>query len=448
MSQRLVVLLLSSSYCRLTLTAVLTLGWASFSQAQDWSHWRGSERNGITSQTSGWTGDAWIGDTPSWKTNTGSGATSPLIIGDEVYVIGWQNHHDVLRCLDLRSGNEKWAQKYAGQEYGRHAVGDQNFFRGVTGTPEYDAKSQRLFTLSCDGNLRAWNIASGENGSPLWSLNLYQDYGIERRPQITKKKNTLRDYGYTSSPLAFGANIIVEVGDPKTGNLMAFRQSDGKRMWSSENRDVAGHSGGPNLLEVDGVPCAVVATSYHLLVTRLDGDHAGETVAEYPWATDYSNTIASASPHQASQSVLIASRYNNNAMARVEISLQNGAREVWRNRYPTGVCTPVVFKDHIYFANKGIYCVDFSDGKLVWEGGRVSDAGSCIVTGDERLITWANGGDLTLTETATRSPQSFRILAVKRALLNDMAWPHVIAANGHLLVKTVNGDLMCYSLDK
>ena len=443
------VTLLLSSACRIVLTAAATFGWsASFSQAEDWPHWRGSERNGITSESSAWNGKDWLENPPVWKTNTGSGAASPLVVGDQVFVIGWSDGNDLLRCLDLRSGKEQWAQRYPGPQHGRHAVGDQNFFRGVTGTPEYDPVSERLFTLSCDGQLSAWDVATGKKGQPLWSRNLYDDYGIEQRPQITRKKNTRRDYGYTSSPLAFGDNVIVEVGDPGSGNLMAFRQSDGSHLWSSENRDVAGHSGGPNLLEVDGVACAVIATSYHLLVTRLDGDHAGKTVAEFPWATDFSNTIASASPHQASQSVLIASRYNNNAMARVEISLKNGAREVWRNRYPSGVCTPVIFKDHLYFANKGIYCIDFASGKLIWEGGRVSDAGSCIVTGDERLITWANAGDLTLTETATRSPDRCRILAEKPAVLDDMAWPHVVAANGHLLVKTVNGDLVCFSLEK
>ena len=171
-------------------------------------------------------------------------------------------------------------------------------------------------------------------------------------------------------------------------------------------------------------------------------------MAEFPWATDFSNTIASAAPHQGSQSVLIGSRYNHNAMARVTISLDKGATEVWRNRYPSGVCTPIVHKNHIYFANKGLWCVDFATGKLVWEGGRVSDAGSCLVTGDDRLMVWANGGDLSLADTAVLSPEKCNILVEKQRLLRDKAWPHLVLANGHLLLKTVNGDVLCYAVDE
>lgn len=413
--------------------------------AEDWSHWRGPQRTGITSEGSGWTekdGAPWLNRAPVWKINSGDGAASPLVIGDRVYLIGWKDGRDTLRCVDLKTGKPHWEKSYAAKKYGRNAVGDQQFFRGVTATPEYDPVSKRLFTLGCDGQLCAWDL----DGKSLWQLNLYDRFGIERRPQITKRKNTRRDYGYTTAPLAFGDHIIVEVGDPKTGNLMAFRQSDGKLAWTSENSDVAGHSGGPNLLTVDGVPCAVIATSYHLLVTRLDGDRAGETVGEFPWATDFSNTISSAAPDQASQSVLISSRYNHNAMARVSISLDKGAAEVWRNRYPSGVCTPVIHKDHIYFANKGLWCVDFATGKLVWEGGRVSDAGSCLVTADDRLLVWANAGDLSIADTAVYSPKKCSILTEKRGLLKDMAWPHLVLANGHLLVKTVNGDVLCFAI--
>ena len=413
--------------------------------AEDWPHWRGPQRTGITAEESGWTakdGALWLEQAPIWKINSGAGAASPLVIGDRVYLIGWKDGRDTLRCLDLSTGKSLWEKSYGAPQYGRHAVGDQGFFRGVTATPEYDPVTKRLFTLGCDGQLCAWDL----DGKSLWQLNLYDRFGIERRPQITKRKNTRRDYGYTSSPLAFGLHIIVEVGDPNKGNLMAFRQSDGIQQWSSDNYDVAGHSGGPNLLEVEGLACAVVATSYNLLVTLIEGDQAGHTVAEFPWPTDFSNTISSAAPHQPSQSVLISSRYNQNAMARVAISLKKGASEVWRNRYPSGVCTPVIYKDHIYFANKGLWCIDFATGKLVWEGGRVSDAGSCLVTADERLQVWANSGDLSLADTAVHSPKKCNILFEKRALLKDMAWPHLVLANGHLLVKTVNGDVLCFAI--
>jgi hypothetical protein len=133
-------------------------------------------------------------------------------------------------------------------------------------------------------------------------------------------------------------------------------------------------------------------------------------------------------------------------MARVSVSLAGGAREVWRNRHPTGVCTPVIHEGKIYFANHGVHCVDFASGERLWEGGRTGDAGSCFVTGDGRLVVWGNDGDLALVEGHSRSPDRCTVLAERRGVLHDMAWPHAVASHGHLLCKTLNGDLVCFPL--
>ncbi len=169
-------------------------------------------------------------------------------------------------------------------------------------------------------------------------------------------------------------------------------------------------------------------------------------VASFEWKTDFSNTIAGIAV--AGRDVLISSRYNQMSMARVQLDLENGAREVWRNRYPTGVCTPVIHGGKIYFANKGVFCVDFASGDLDWAGGKVDDAGSCLVTGDNRLVVWANGGDLSLFETAERSPDRCLELGNLPDLFTDMAWPHVVLAEGRLFLKTLSGDLACVPVSR
>ncbi|HUF64234.1 MAG TPA: PQQ-binding-like beta-propeller repeat protein [Verrucomicrobiales bacterium] len=413
-------------------------------RAGDWLHWRGSERSGVVSEESGWRPAApWPGAEPRWRTNAGAGASSPLVVDGKVYVIGWSRGRDTVRCLDVDSGAILWEQSYAAPEYGREATGDQGLYRGATATPEFDPDSGLLFTLGCDGTLNAWDIRNG--GRQVWTLNLYDRFAIPRRPQITKRRGTQRDYGYTAAPMVWDEWLVVEAGDPQRGCLMAFpKRTGGDPVWTSESKDPAGHSGGMVPMIVDGIPCVAVATSRNALVVRLDGVNAGKTVAEFPWETDFSNTIAGVAAH--GRGLLISSRYNQMAMARVSVSLEGGAREVWRNRHPTGVCTPVIHEGRIYFANHGVHCVDFATGKLIWEGGKFGDAGSCFVTGDERLIVWGNDGDLALIEGAGRSPERCTVLAEERGVLRDMAWPHVVAAQGNLLCKTLNGDLVCFPL--
>lgn len=413
-------------------------------RAEDWPHWRGVNRDGVVSEKSGWDSPGvWPPRQTVWQTKVGAGASAPLVVAGKIYAIGWAEGRDTVRCLEAATGKLVWEQSEDASEYGRHSTGDKGMYRGATATPEFDARSGLLFTLSCDGALNAWDTKA--RGQKVWSLNLYDRFGIPRRPQITDRKNTLRDYGYTTAPLVWGEWVIVEAGDPERGCLMAFeKRKGGKPVWTSENRDPAGHSGGLALMTVEGIPCVVVATSWHALVVRLDGRNAGKTVAAFPWKTDFSNTIAGVAV--AGADLLITSRYNQQAMARVTVSLNGGAREIWRNRYPTGVCTPVIHNGRIYFANRGVHCVDFKTGALIWEGGKIGDAGSCLITRDERLIVWGDGGDLSLIESAGRSPEKCAVLAERPRIFSDMAWPHVVLAEGRLYGKTLAGDLICLSL--
>lgn len=425
------------------LLALGSLGLVAESPAEDWPHWRGPQRDGSTRELSGWESGAWPPKEPLWRTNVGQGASAPVAAAGRLYTIGWADGRDTVRSLDPASGEILWEKSYPAPEYGRHSVGDKNMYRGATATPEFDPQSGLLLTLGCDGDLNAWDTR--QDGRNVWSVNLYDRFGIPRRPQITSRKNTLRDYGYTAAPLVWGEWVIVEAGDPRRGCLMAFdKRRGGDPVWTSANRDPAGHSGGLAPMTVDGVPCVAVATSWHALVVRLDQDNAGKTVAEFEWKTDFSNTVAGVAA--SGQDLLISSRYNQMAMARVSVSLKGGAREVWRNRHPTGVCTPVIHGGHVYFANRGVHCVDLATGRKIWEGGKIGDAGSCLLTGDQRLIVWGNGGDLSLVEGAERSPEKFLRLADVPRVFDDMAWPHVVIADGRLFCKTLGGDVACFPL--
>lgn len=430
---------------RIVLAGISGVFWLrAAAAADDWPHWRGAERDGRAAGNSGWRRDReWPAKEPLWRVNVGAGASSPVVAEGRAYVTGWAGGQDTVRCLDIRTGKTLWERHYAAPEFGRHAVGDQGMYRGATATPEFDSATGLLFTLGCDGSLRAWDTKA--SGAPVWSLNLYDRFAIPQRPQITKRQGTRRDYGYTTAPFVWRDLVLVEAGDPERGCIMAFSaKTGGEPVWTSENRDPAGHTGGMAAMTVDGVPCVAVATARNALVVRLDEGRAGRTVAQFPWETDFANTIAAVAVH--GQDLLISSRYNRMAMARVNVSLKGGAREVWRNRHPTGVCTPVVHKGVIYFANHGVQCIDFATGRRLWSGGNFGDAGSCLVTADDRLVVWGNAGDLALVEGHGRSPSACRVLAERKGVFRDMAWPHVVAASGCLLVKALNGDLACWTL--
>jgi outer membrane protein assembly factor BamB len=408
-------------------------------ESADWPHWRGPNRNDISAEPSGWDGQSWLKD-QLWQVSVGEGSSAPIVVGDRVYLTGWSNNRDMLVCLDIDTGKEQWRQTYDAPCYGRFAVGDQGLYSGACSTPEFDAQTGLVFTLGIDGDLNAWDTR--DNGKLNWSLNLYERYAAEQRPEVAVRRQTQRDYGYVSSPLVIDDQLIVEVGG-KTGNLIAFDKRTGRELWKSANNDEAGHTGGPVPIVVEGVPCVAVLTLRNLVVTRIDGANAGKTVADYPWTTDFGNNIAT--PAVFGDSVIITSSYNHSAMCRLKVTL-NGATKIWENELASGVCSPLIHEGRVYWAWRGVHCVDLETGEEQWSGGNVGAEGSCILTGDDRLIVYANRGDVSLVETAKRSPHKYTELAARTVLSNTEAWPHVVLSNGRILCRDRSGSVCCIAV--
>ena len=430
-----------TSTVRLRLLAAVPLALlVSLASAADSDHWRGAARNDISPESSGWNGSRWLNPKPTWSTGVGEGCGSPLVVGNRLYALGWKSNQDTLWCLDASSGKVVWKQSYRSPRYGRHAVGDRSIYSGPSATPEFDPRTGRLFTMSIDGDLRCWDTRS--QGRSLWHINLYQKYAAARRPEVAKRRKTRRDYGYTSSPLLQGDTLVVEVG-AKSGNLVGLDPKDGRQKWASQNRDEAGHSGSPVPMNVDGVPCAVVLTLRNVVVTRIAGPMAGRTVATIPWTTHFANNIPT--PAVQGQSLVVTTAYNHLEVARYDVKL-GSAREVWKQPFASGVCSPIIHEDRVYWAWKGVHCLDFATGERLWHGGRVGSQGSCILTSDKRLIIWGNRGDLMLAETFGRSPKAYRELARVPGLTRADAWPHVVLSGRRLFVKDRYGKLLCLSL--
>lgn len=422
-----------------SLLLVLTLLAGRAASADDWPHWRGGQRSGVLTESSVYEAGAWPPGNVAWETNVGRGSTSPVVVAGRVYVLGWEEGRDTLRALDLADGRELWRQSYEAPEYGRHAMGDQGMYAAVTSSPEYDPQTRFLYTLSVDGQLQCWNLAA--KGAKVWGINLYDLYRAEPRAKIGRSGR--RDYGYTTSPLVQGETLVVEVGAPE-GNLMGFDKRTGRRRWVSQSKDQAGHSGGPVPMEVDGLPALAVLTLDHLLVARLDAGHEGQTLAEYPWQTEFANNVAT--PAVDGQHVLITAGYNHRATCKLAIS-RRGAEKVWEVPQYSLVCSPVIHAGHVYFVWGRPYCLDLATGELEWEGPRAfGDAGSCAVTADGRVLFFGGQGRLALAEGAERSPREYRELASLEPVFRTDAWPHLVLADGRLLLKDWHGNMQCRRL--
>jgi outer membrane protein assembly factor BamB len=349
--------------------------------------------------------------------------------------MGWQGGSDSVFGLDAKTGQELWRQSYKCPEYGRFHTGDEGAYHGVLPTPSYDAATGYLYSLSVDGDLCCWDTRSG--GKRVWRMNLYDTYKVPQRPNTGGE---LRDYGYTSAPLVLGDWLIVEVGATE-GNLMAFNKRTGARQWVSQCKDPAGHTGGPAPITVNGISCVAVLTIRELVIVRTDRGHEGETACAYDWLQQFAANVPS--PTVEGDEVLLTSGLNISRTVCIRMAL-GGATEVWESRAFSRACSPVVSRGCVYLAYGPLKCLDLATGETKWTGSSFGDDGSCLATGDGKLIVYGNR-KLALVDIAD-SAAVYRELALKPGVGSGRCWPHPVLADGRLCVKDDMGKLYCFAV--
>ena len=404
----------------------------------DWPQWRGPSRTDVTPEPSGHPG-GWP-PVKLWERKVGKGCTSAVTVAGKLYVMGWQGRGrsssglDVLYCFEAATGKQLWRQTYRCRYQGRLRTGDTSAYGGPSSTPTFDAATGWLYTLSVDGDLRCWDTARA--GRSVWALNLHDICRITQRPHAGGGR---RDYGHTSAPLIRGDHVIVEAAS-SDGLMMGFDKKTGKRLWASEFREPAGHSSGPVEMTVGGIDCLASLGLFKLVVMRADAGSEGKTVATYRWQTDFANNIPT--PAAAGESVVLTSSYNVSKTELIRIA-RGSARLKWATKTHSKVCSPVVHKGMIFTVDSSLKCLDLATGKTLWQGGRFGH-GSCLVTGDDKVIVWGSG-TLALVEGKV-GRRTYRELGRVERICRGTCYPHVSLSDGLICCKDRDGHTVVLSV--
>ena len=430
-----------------------------------WPQYRGPNRSGVTTEPSGWTGKDWP-LRKLWQVNVKEGCTSPLLVGGKVYVCGWEftkksrdrrNPHgtDTVHCLDAQTGKELWRHTYPQMRYCRHHTYDERNYGGPNATPTFDAGTGYLYTHGIDGDFRCLDTRRG--GRAVWSMNIYDAHRIPQNPEVYPKTHN-NDYGCISSPLIYGPWVIIEVGSPKHGLVIAYDKRTGKEAWTSEAKTWAGQTPGPQRITVGGLPCLATLTLEHLLVMRLDAGHEGKTVARFPWKAGWDENLAL--PAVEGDLVLLTGYHwinggrNDGASAVCQVTL-GGIRQLWK-RLPCSKATGgTIYRGYAYIGSDNLHCVGIADGKPRWmdpdcTGDDFGCGASVIITGDEKLLYLSEKNTLYLAEGGHKSGKYTRLAKIPNVLkpFKGHTWPHVALAEGKILVKDKYGNLAGYAVGR
>ena len=345
---------------------ILAVSVSHSAKAADWNQWRGPDRDGLA--TGFQVPAVWPKElTLRWKVEVGSGHSSPVVAGGQVFVFSRQGDRETVRRLRLSDGREAWSQGYpAPFEMSPYAKAHG---QGPKSTPVvFDG---RLYTLGIGGILSCWDADSGKQ---LWQHDFAKKY----------PKGSSLWYGAATSPMIDAGLLVTYVGGRDEGALVALDRRTGEPRWQWDGDGAAYAS--PILATVGGMRQVVTQSQTACIGVATDD---GKLVWKMPFTTEYDQNIVT--PVARGDLVVFGGTGKPTAAYRItKAGGQWSLQPVWENdQLPLYMSSPVLVGDRLVGLtqrSKGqFFAVDFASGKTLWVSdgrhGRLRRAGSRRPTG-------------------------------------------------------------------
>lgn len=369
--------------------------------SEDWPHWLGPDRNGISTETN-WSVE---GKSSLWEANVGRGYSSFAVVDGQLYTVGFDEEGgmDVVWCFDAETGDELWTFAYPAKIMNNAHGG------GTLTTPTVDG--DHVYVASRVGGLVCLEAATGED---VWEVNQMEEFDL-----------VLPTWGFAASPLILGDELIMNVGI-----VVSYDKKTGKVNWKTDKN--YGHAySTPAPFEYAGKPALAVFGGDGLAV--LGQSDGSEHVFE-KWETRYA--VNAMTPIVVGDKVFVSAGYDHGC-ALFELG-KEGAKVAWENKVMRSHMTGPTYVDgYLYgFDESTLKCVDM-DGEEVWrERGLGKGA---LVVADGKLILNTGDGELIVAEA---SPKGFKELSRETILEGGVYWTKPVLANGRIYCRNSLGDIV------
>jgi outer membrane protein assembly factor BamB len=390
--------------------------------AQDWTQWRGANRDGkITSFTAPkiWPEQLKM----KWKMEVGTGHSSPVVANKKVFVLSRQGEQEVVSAFDLDTGRQLWKDNYAvDYKMNPAALGHG---KGPKSTPVI--ANSKLYTLGITGVLSCYDTANGR---------------LKWRKEFSKQfKTTSPYYGTAMSPIVDKGLVIVYVGGHDSGALIAFEAETGNEKWSWK-ADGPGYAS-PIVVELAGLRQIVTQSQDNIIGVNVAN---GELLWQIPFTTEYTQNIVTPVLYK---DTLIFSGYDKGTFA-VRLTKSGGklkAENIWENKeVAMYMNSPVINGDYLYgmsHKKKGqFFCIDARTGATAWtSAGREGDNAAILNTGS-LLFMLDDGAELTI---ASADAKKFEVLK-KYTVAQSATWAHPAIIGKQILIKD-HASLALWSIE-
>ena len=385
--------------------------------------------------------DSWPEQGPKelWSVPLGAGYGGASIFDDEVFVLDRDpGKKDILRCIDLESGVEKWNYSY-------DASGEISF-PGSRAVPTVD--NVHVWSVGPHGDFYCFDKKSGQ---PVWNHNLLKEFDGE-----------LSTWGVSQSPVIHQDLVIVAPSGAGAG-VVAFDKITGELVWKS--RPLSGHNFhvSPTLARFGGIDQVIMispfdrqdSTKTHEVVA-FDAN-TGEELWQYMGLRSF-GTITPATVIDEKRLFFTDCSYDGSydpVSIMIEVSIEGdefNIKELFLTEEAGCKMHPaVLFEDHLYLNHTGnpnqMMCLTL-DGEMVWDGDSIPGfelGGMILVNG---LILNQNGknGDIHLIKP---SPEGYNELG-KASFFDSaksQAWAPLAYSQGKLIIRDME-KMVCVDLNQ
>src|SRR5579871_4069726 len=155
---------------------VLPLAGGVAAAADLWTQFRGPNGSGVDTAT-GYPAEFSVSKNVAWKKSLSYGQSSPVVVGNRVYLTAGENQHLVTMALDAKTGREIWRREV------RADRAEQRFRANDPASPTPAADENGVVVFFPDFGLTAYT----PDGKDLWKIPLgpfKNFYGMAASPII------------------------------------------------------------------------------------------------------------------------------------------------------------------------------------------------------------------------------------------------------------------------
>ena len=187
----------------------------------DWPSWRGPFGNGTAESVQTLPTEFSATKQVVWKAPVpGRGHSSPVVVGDRIFLTTAREDEgsQSVLCYSFSSGELLWEKILIEGKLPQKIHG-----KNTHASPSVASDGERIFVLFFVKGDRLHLFSLDWDGNELWRKDVGRFY-----PE--------RAFGYGTSPLVAGDNVVVAAESQGDGDIAAFNRSTGKEAWRTKRR--------------------------------------------------------------------------------------------------------------------------------------------------------------------------------------------------------------------